>query len=204
APARDTGLCPAVDAQPGAVPGVLLRRRSVVEAVLRVPDVAERVDLRGGLQIEGVQPVVAVELVVGEHVVPGGGPRAGGVRLEGVHGVVEAEPLPGADQPGRRGDAVGGQPVDGAQFVVRSEDLPGRVRRPGAGEFVVRRLVHGPASACAPSAPPISPAVLRSSSIAGARSASPTPRNATVARSRVSSKTGAAATNGRFFGRTTL
>ena len=57
---------------------------AAVEAVVRMPDVAQTIDLRSRLQVERVQPVVAVVRIVGEHVVLGARAPRGGTGLECV------------------------------------------------------------------------------------------------------------------------
>src|SRR5690606_36374903 len=107
-----------------------------VETVQRMTDVAQGVELRRRLQIEGVDPVVAVALVVGEHMVLDGAPGSRRVRLERRERMVEAEPLSRADEPRGGCDPLGRQEVDGAELVGRTEGAP-----TGAGWLLIQQLV---------------------------------------------------------------
>ena len=67
--ADDAVLGEALDAQQGIAGDQPLWICMVVEAVVRVPEVAEAVDLTGGLRKKVVDPVVAVEFVQAEDAV---------------------------------------------------------------------------------------------------------------------------------------
>ena len=87
---------------------------------------AQPVDLGRALEVQVVDPVVAVVRAVAEHRVHRCMPVPRHGRLEGVDGVVQVEARTPAHQGGRPAHRVGIDEIQGAAFVILPPDTPCR------------------------------------------------------------------------------
>ena len=101
-----------------------LRHHAVVERVMRVSHVPQAVDLRGGLQEQPIDAVVAVMGRVGQQMMAQIAPMPEQRKAEGIQRKIQIEHFAAPDASARGEHAGGGQEVERAELVVGAEQAP--------------------------------------------------------------------------------